>query len=73
VVDLILSTPKYDEHSLRSRGCGRARKLPRRLGVNPARLHGARILAVGADNGETTMAVREMYGADVLDVEPFPR
>ncbi len=70
-----MATPKYDEQSLLSRGWGRgrARELPRRLGVEPGRLHGARILEVGAGNGETTMAVREMYGADVLGVEPFPR
>lgn len=69
----MMVTPKYDDQSLRSRGWGRARELPRRLGVDPERLRGARILEVGAGNGETTMAVRDMYGADVLGVEPFPR
>jgi SAM-dependent methyltransferase len=68
-----MSTPRYDDQSLRSRGAGRARELPRRLGVDPGRLRGSRILEVGCGNGETTMAVRDLYGADVMGVEPFPR
>lgn len=67
------TAPKYDLASLQQRGVGRAKELPRRLGVAAEDLQKRRILEVGCGNGETTVAVREMYNADVIGVEPFPR
>lgn len=66
-------TPKYDVATLNSRGAGRARELPRRLGVSADQLKGRRILEIGCGNGETTIAVREIYQAEVLGVDPYPR
>lgn len=68
-----MDTPKYDVDTLKSRGAGRARELPRRLGLTPEELMGKRILEIGCGNGETTIATREIYKADVLGVDPYPR
>lgn len=65
--------PRYDAASLRKRGQGRAGELPRRLGLDPGTLRGKRILEIGCGFGESTVAVRDMYGADAVGIDPFPR
>lgn len=65
--------PLYDTASLAKRGVGRAVELPRRLGVEPAALHNARILEVGCGNGECTAAVIHVYEADAYGVDIYPR
>jgi SAM-dependent methyltransferase len=65
--------PRYDAESLRKRGYGRALQLPRRLRLKPEDLQGKRILEVGCGFGEHTAAVAEIYGAEAVGIDPWPR
>jgi len=64
---------EYDRDALWKRGRGRAGQLPRRLKVGPEVLAGKRILEVGCGFGEHTAAVAEMYQADAVGIDPWPR
>ncbi|HEY1707919.1 MAG TPA: class I SAM-dependent methyltransferase [Rhizomicrobium sp.] len=63
----------YDTESLIKRGKGRASELPRRLGVSPEALKGARVLEIGCGFGETTFSTYDTYGAKALGIDPRPR
>lgn len=65
--------PLYDAASLAKRAEGRVKELPRRLGVAPAALRGARILEVGCGDGECTAAAMRIYQADGYGVDIQPR
>lgn len=65
--------PLYDAASLQKRAEGRVRELPRRLGVAPEALQGARMLEIGCGNGECTAAAMRIYEADSYGVDIEPR
>lgn len=64
---------QYDKQSLIDRGIGRAQALPSRLGVEPEALRGKRILEIGCGFGEHCAAAREMFRAEVVGIDPWPR
>ena len=71
--DLPVALVNYSNEHLRRRGEARARALPRRLALPASALAGARVLEIGCGFGETTHALRALYGCDVLGVDPSPR
>lgn len=65
--------PSYDAASLQKRGEGRARTLPRRLGINRDLTSDERVIEIGCGFGETTAALRRLYACSSLGIDPWPR
>jgi SAM-dependent methyltransferase len=61
----------YEER--RAKGLKRASLLASRLGVKPEMLRGKRLLEIGCGYGADSVNVEEVYGANVIGIDPWPR
>lgn len=60
---------RRDAEAVRERGLTRARSLLPIFGIEPAALRGRRILEIGCGFGETSAAIMELFGSDVVAVD----
>ena len=64
---------KYDHDTLKTRGEGRAKWFAGRLELSDETLRGARILEIGCGYGEFCAALEDVYHAEAVGVDPWPR